>query len=69
MYDLLESQDEEMSCAQIEADKAILSDELYCTAMRLTDAGCRNVDGLIRRLCESNQISYPPQQKTVELAP
>lgn len=61
-YDTVESQAEEMSCAQIEHDKAILSNELYCLAMRLTDIGCRNVDGLIRNLCESNQLSYPPQQ-------
>lgn len=61
VYDALESQAEEMSCAQIDYDKQVLSNELYCLAMRLTDIGCRNVDGLIRNLCESNQLSYPPK--------
>ena len=68
-YDTIESQAEEMSCAQIEMDKAILSNELFEMAMRLTDIGCRNVDGLIRNLCESNQLSYPPQQITGSSAP
>jgi len=48
--------------AQIERDKADLSDYFYCLAMRMTDRGMPNVDGFIRRQCEKNQIAYPPRQ-------
>jgi hypothetical protein len=62
MYD--ESQAEAMSCAQIEYDKAVMSDKLYFYAMELTAMGCQaeNVDKFIRAECASNQLSYPPKQ-------
>ena len=40
----------------------ILSDELYCMAMRLTDMRAKNVDALIEGFCELAGVSYPPQQ-------
>jgi hypothetical protein len=63
-YDTLESQAEAMSCAQIEHDKAIKSDELYDLSMVLTDMGFVDVDSFIRRQCEANQIDFPPKQIT-----
>ena len=61
-YDTLESQAEAMSCAQIEHDKSIKSDELYDLSMVLTDMGFVDVDSFIRRQCEANQIDFPPKQ-------
>jgi hypothetical protein len=40
----------------------VLSDELYCMAMRLTDMRVKNVDALIEGFCELAGVSYPPQQ-------
>ena len=37
------------------------SADLYCLAMRLTDAGYKNVDALILALCNQAGIAYPPQ--------
>ncbi len=39
----------------------VLSDELYCLAMRLTDAGAKNIDALIAGFCELAEVRYPPQ--------
>lgn len=62
MIDAQESYAEEMSCKQMEADKAVLSDKLYNLAMELTDMGAVEVDKFIREECRSNGISYPPKQ-------
>ena len=40
----------------------IVSDEIYCLAMRLTDAGAKNVNALIEGFCELSGVSYPPQR-------
>lgn len=40
----------------------IISDQLYCLAMRMTDLGVQNVDALIEAYCEISGVKYPPQQ-------
>lgn len=40
----------------------IVSDQLYDLAMRLTDAGAKNVDALIEAYCEISGVTFPPQQ-------
>lgn len=62
MYDALESQAEEMACAQIEHDQAALSDRLYCLGSQMTDLGLQGVDEFIKRQCAANQLAYPPKQ-------
>lgn len=39
------------------------SNDLYCFAMRLTDAGARSevVDPLIAELCQIGEVEYPPK--------
>lgn len=40
----------------------IVSDQLYCLAMSMTDKGVKNVDTKIAAFCEITGIKYPPQQ-------
>lgn len=40
----------------------IVSDALYCLAMRMTDAGAKHVDALIEGFCELAGVKYPPQR-------
>ena len=61
-YDLDESEAEAMSCAQIEADMAVKSDQLWTLAMQMTDIGLIGVDDFIRRQCYANQIAFPPKK-------
>ena len=44
-----------------------MSDYIYCLAMRLTDAGAKDVDRVIKNLCLSSGVAYPPVQKPGEL--
>ncbi len=45
-------------------EQAQRSNDLFCFAMRLVDAGARQqvVDPLIKELCEIGGVEYPPQQ-------
>lgn len=49
------------------AEQASRSNDLYCFAMRLTDAGASQqvVDPLIKELCEIGGVDFPPQQTEV----
>ena len=40
----------------------ILSASLFDLAMRLTDAGAKDVDALIEAYCEVSGVAYPPQK-------
>lgn len=54
--------DEAMATAQIERDKEVMSDKLYCLAMQMTDLRLQGVEEFIAAQCAANGIEFPPKQ-------
>lgn len=54
--------DDAVASAQIEHDKAVLSDKIYCLAMLMTDLNMIGVDEFIAAQCAANGIEFPPKR-------
>lgn len=61
-YDQQESIDNAMACAQVEYDKLVMEDALYCAVMVCADAGDNRLDEYLPIICKANGLQYPPRQ-------